>query len=84
MNYHDLEKLKYIQAQYEDAKQTRENTEKLIRDSDLPFYLSDEDREAIENAHTAMEKLEDALFRAGLSLAQKLSKAKNLIYHNKN
>lgn len=83
MNYHDLEKLKSIQADYEAAKQTRENTEKLIRDSDLPFYLSDEEREAIENAHTAMEKLEDALFRAGLSLAQKLSKAKNLTYHNK-
>jgi len=77
MTYHDLEKLKTIIAEYEAAKLAREHTEKLIRENELSFYITDEEKQAIESAHEAMEKLEDALFRAGLSLAQKLSKAKS-------
>ena len=80
--YHELEKLKYIQAQYEDAQKARETTQKLIENADLSYYLPDEEKEAIENAHSAMDKLEDALFRAGLALAQKLSKCEKLKYRN--
>lgn len=79
--YHELEKLKSIQVDYETAKQTQEQTKKLLWEADLKYYLTDEEQTAISDAHTAMEKLEDALFRAGLSLAQKLSKCEKLKYN---
>ena len=78
--YHDLEKLKTIIAEYEAAKLAREHTEKLIRENELSFYITDEEKQAIESAHEAMERLETELYIAGQKLAVKLSKTKNLTY----